>query len=196
MNHLDTILNPFMERRVIVVVTTRKAANSVWTANKSYMFDWSGRTDAYGQPLQGAQIAKVRIGYVYRAFYNLPPSVAASFGSNSGKPVPGNVEAREGVTLWQEEDVQLGGWNTPRLALGGWSLDVHHAYDPMAKTLYRGDGRQQKAEGQFAASIKTVAGGLNATGLMPQGSQTSPARSTRLLPPYFGSRAGRQFIFH
>ncbi len=150
--------------------------------NKSYLFDWSDRTDAYGQPLQGAQIAKVRIGYVYRAFYNLPPSVAASFGSNSGIPLPGNIETREPVTLWQEEEVQIGGWNVPSLALGGWSLDVHHAYDPVAQTLYRGDGRQQKAEGQFASSIKTVAGGLNATGLMPQGSQTSPARSTRLKP--------------
>src|ERR1043166_3238471 len=25
-------------------------------------------------------------------------------------------------------------------ALGGWTLDVHHAYDPQSRTLYLGDG--------------------------------------------------------
>ena len=31
-------------------------------------------------------------------------------------------------------------------ALGGWTLDVHHAYDPQARTLYQGDGSRVTTE--------------------------------------------------
>ena len=31
-------------------------------------------------------------------------------------------------------------------ALGGWTLDVHHAYSPEGKTLYFGDGRRRRGD--------------------------------------------------
>ena len=41
--------------------------------------------------------------------------------------------------------------------LGGWSLDVHHAYDPTARVLYRGDGRRQSGQALGTTIIRTVA---------------------------------------
>ncbi len=31
------------------------------------------------------------------------------------------------------------------MGLGGWSLDVHHAYDPVSRTLFKGDGSRRSA---------------------------------------------------
>lgn len=201
----DTLPSDLIRVELIVEVGGRRQVETRWSRgepspsgqmmcegecllpNLSYVFDWADRTDAYGQPLQGMQMATVRIGYVYRSFYNLPPNVAASFGSTSGKPVPGNVEARVPVTLWQEKDVRIGGWSAPSLSLGGWSLSAHHAYDPLAKTLYRGDGTQQKAQGQAAITIRTLAGWMNGVSLepLPVPPASVPARSVPIYPSAF-----------
>ena len=42
-------------------------------------------------------------------------------------------------------------------ALGGWTVDIHHSYDPVAKTLYLGDGTRLNTEA-MRSQIRTVAG--------------------------------------
>jgi len=77
---------------------------------------WDGR-DAAGRPVAGRQPARVRVGYLY----------AASF-------------PRPELTRWQEWTRSLGTWDARALGLGGWSLTVHHAWDPSGRILYLGDG--------------------------------------------------------
>ncbi len=130
------------------------------TANQSYVFTWDGK-DAYGRILQGKQPVKIRIGYVYDGFYNLPPSIGRSFGIPSGVPIPGDVLARNGVTLWQEQTYSFGSWDVRSQGLGGWSLTVHHAYDPIDNILYQGDGSRRSTNEVADEIIDTIAGNGN-----------------------------------
>jgi RHS repeat-associated protein len=53
----------------------------------------------------------------------------------------------------------MGAWSAAGTdGLGGWTLDIHHAYDPTERVLHRGDGTDVHAE-QIGAVVRTVAGG-------------------------------------
>lgn len=106
-----TVPTPLLRIELVVRVAGRTFTQSFLpTPNQSFTFAWDGK-DAYGRDAQGIQPASISIGYVYPAFYNLPPSLGASFGIPSGQPVPGNVRARQDITLWQEQVIRLGAWD-------------------------------------------------------------------------------------
>ncbi|MBP8297822.1 MAG: hypothetical protein KAX84_17045, partial [Burkholderiales bacterium] len=117
--------------------------------NQSHEFEWDGM-DAYGRSLEGAAIATVRVGYVYGGVYQK----TTRFGYNGDGAISGS-QSRQEVTLWQESRSTLGVF---RGQVGGWMLDVHHTYDPVAKTLYRGNGRRQDGQDALGAVMHTVAG--------------------------------------
>ncbi|RME82360.1 MAG: hypothetical protein D6775_11115, partial [Caldilineae bacterium] len=126
--------------------------------NQRTTFTWDGR-DGYGRRVQGAQAAQVRIGYVYDAVYQEPAELTRAFGALSGIPVSAN-RARQEVILWQEHKTTLhAGWVAPDQGLGGWTLSIHHIYDPMGRTLYLGNGQRRGAAGIVYNVINTVAGG-------------------------------------
>jgi RHS repeat-associated protein len=150
--------------------------------NQTTTFDWDGN-DAFGRPLQGLQVANVSVGYVYQGVYLTPsenPGGAtydALFGHFSyfGTPATGD-RARQTVTLWERKKVQIGHWSAEPLALGGWTLDVQHVYDPNSATLLRGSGDRQPAS-VFGNIITTVAGGGT-------GGDGGPATSASLVAPW------------
>ena len=84
-------------------------------------FVWDG-LDAYGRPVQGRRPAVVRVGYVYDAS---PP-------------------ARQECVLWREQRVLLGDWDARAADLGGWTLNVHHSYDPIGRVLHLGGGGRRE----------------------------------------------------
>src|SRR6266511_497538 len=88
--------------------------------NQHYTFTWDGR-DADGHAVQGKQSATIRLGYVYRGLYPRPEH-----------------------TQWQERTAPLGAWDARIMGLGGWNLNVHHAYDHVGQVLYFGNGRRRK----------------------------------------------------
>ena len=124
-------------------------------ANLKYTFTWDG-TDAFGHELQGGQVAHVRIGYVYPAVYLQPDELQRSFAQFGGTPISGDRTRRE-ITVWQEWDRPVGVLGAGSDALGGWTLSVHHSYDPQAKILYLGDGTRRTTEA-VRSQIETVAG--------------------------------------
>jgi RHS repeat-associated protein len=83
---------------------------------QSYTFAWDGK-DGSGQPIPGKQEAQIRIGYLYKASFPRPE-----------------------ITRWKEWTSALGAQGTSALGFAGWSLSVHHAYDPVESVLYFGDG--------------------------------------------------------
>ena len=120
-----------------------------------------GRTDAYGRFLQGAQPVIVRIGNTYQSLYER----TSRFGYNgNGIPITGN-KARKMVTLWSVWNGTLGNgmpagfgiWDSQPLGLGGWTLDVQHAFDIGAKSLRFGDGTSL-TPAFLPGTITTVAG--------------------------------------
>ena len=125
------------------------------TTNLDYTYIWNGR-DGFGRLIQGLQKVKGRVGYVYNGVYQDPSDPTRAFGTYSGIPITGD-RARQQVTLWQDFETRIGAWDARTPGLGGWSLDVQHAYDPATGMLYSGDG-QSRNVGSVDATITTVAG--------------------------------------
>jgi hypothetical protein len=106
--------------------------------NQTYPFTWDG-ADAYGRVLYGAHPLLIRIGYVYAGTYRAPAQLYRAFGYSGGGLI--GVATRQEITLWQEKRTTIGtGWDARAQGLGGWSLDVHHTYDPGEQVLRLGNG--------------------------------------------------------
>ncbi len=147
--------------QLIAGVANGRAATTVTDiTNQSYDFTWDGK-DAYGRTLQGKQPVTVKIGFTYCGSYQS----TTRFGYNGGGNIAGSRTRRQ-VTMWRTWNGAIGPWDARGQGLGGWTIDAHHAYDPVGKVLYLGDGRQRSAEA-MPTIINTVAGG----GSCPQGSQ-------------------------
>jgi hypothetical protein len=127
----------------------------------TYHFTWDG-LDAYGRPVQGRPLALVRLMYVYDFFYyGGSDDFAASFGQFGetaqvfdGRFACAQPETRFfcGIPIEQTFKRNLGPWEIKEIDnLGGWSLNVHHSYDPGEMVLHKGDGSQQRS-----GSITTV----------------------------------------
>jgi len=78
---------------------------------------------------------------------------------------------RDEVILWREHKTSVGIWEVIGQGLGGWTIDVHHTYDPISKTLYLGDGTRQKGE-SMTAILKTnyIYGSPDGIAVGPDGS--------------------------
>ncbi len=145
-------------------------------AGQSFNFTWDGK-DSYGRTLQGRQPYSSRIGYVYDGEYSNPqPGCSNCFGDPGAGPLP--VPSRQDITFWQKQKGTLGIWDSQsQLYLGGWSLSVHHAFDPVDKILYYGDGRRRNAAD---ARVLTVVAGNGSPdsggdgGPAPQAAVSSP----------------------
>jgi RHS repeat-associated protein len=167
--------------------------------NLTHTFTWDGK-DVYGRTLQGNQPVKVRIGYEYIAqYYATPDTFEASFnrfgtppiavargGSGSGggggggavvfsRPVARTTTPP--IILWQDYETSLG---RLALALGGWSLSIHHAYDVSGRTLYLGNGGRRNADAVGGDIITTVAG----NGLVRYNGDGGPAIEAGLYNPH------------
>ena len=84
---------------------------------------------------------------------------------------------------WQGK---IGGWDDRAQALGGWTLSAHHAYDPRAQTLYRGDGERTSASDHNRLVLNWVIGNGSTYPAPAEGAQ---ARSVAVPAPY-GLAAG------
>jgi len=148
-------------------------------ADQGTTFTWDG-VNAFGQPVQGGQPARVRIGYVYDGYYLRAGSSRRSFGLASGARVAPLIPARQESILWQEHQLKIGPWDSRAPGIGGWSLSPHHAYDPVGKMLYLGDGARRTGSASAYAIINTVAG----TGVNALGGDGGPATASPLSGPH------------
>lgn len=130
----------------------------------SYSHSWNG-LDGYGRPTPRGLVS-LRLGYVYEGIYTATPRFGMVWGGGGGGGgATSNVSVvdataiqgapnREAV-LWSEWQGVLGSIDDRGRGLGGFSLSVHHQYDPVARTLYLGDGTR-RSDVNGSASVRVV----------------------------------------
>ncbi|HUU04147.1 MAG TPA: RHS repeat-associated core domain-containing protein [Myxococcota bacterium] len=115
-------------------------------------FAWDGK-DGWGRDTNGGQPIGVSIGYVYDGVYD----ETNRFGDMGNADAITGSETRQEVALWTKWEGILGGLRVKSLGPEGWSMSVHHVYDPAAKELYLGSG-QKRGASNLGAIVMTVAG--------------------------------------
>lgn len=151
-------LQPTLKRIELTITIAGRQFLDTFPAlpNQHATFTWDG-VDAYGRPVQGQALAVIQIGYVYEAGFGSVKNVGPTFASPPSTPVAISPNRdRMEVTIIQAERLKLGVFRTPS-ALGGWGLSAHHAYDPLNRVLYLGDGTKRTTDGT-AAVVTPVAG--------------------------------------
>ncbi len=145
-------------------------------SNLSYEFTWD-RKDAWGREVQGRQPVNIRIGFQYNLSYGTPSPAAAAFArpTDDYDRVGISRENAGKMTSWRtirdEFGVAVGSLDARGAGLGGWELDIHHAYDERMRTLYRGDGIEVAAESVLDALAGTdQAGDPRDADIAPDGS--------------------------
>ena len=139
--------------------------------NTSFAFRWDG-LDAYDRRVQGRLTATIRVLYVYEFnYYESSTDFSSSFSQfgsdsevfdgrfNCGNRA-GNMDSHFfcGIPIGQTITRAIGSWDArPTHGLGGWSLNEHHAYDPVEKALHRGDGAVVRSEAMPPA-VERLAG--------------------------------------
>lgn len=130
------------------------------TPSQTYDFEWDG-TNVYGQLTQGRQPVVVRLGYVYDSLYQQPAAGNRSFA------LPGVTAltnpGRQELTLSREFRDYIGVQDATAQKMGGWTLDVHHAYNANAQVLYLGTGEQRSANRIDQTVLELVAGSGTST---------------------------------
>ncbi|MBI3768749.1 MAG: hypothetical protein HY271_09680 [Deltaproteobacteria bacterium] len=123
--------------------------------NQQTTFTWD-RMDAYGRQLVGGQTLAVTIDYNYPAVYKEPGPFPEAFNQTGGTTLSVNP-SRQHINLSDHFTTTIGeGLTDARtIGLGGWSLDVHHVYDPTARVLHAGNGSRRRA-GSFARLLSTI----------------------------------------
>ena len=125
------------------------------TPNQVFEFVWDGK-DAYGRKVSGSQIAFVILGYEYGgASYVQPLEYENSFDSPNYTSYPTPIAPRVLPATHLSYSLPIGILDARANSLGGWTLNIHHAYDPVSKTLYFGSGTSRSAS-QIGSSLSTI----------------------------------------
>jgi RHS repeat-associated protein len=143
--------------------------------NVVHTFEWDGK-DVYGRTLDGEQFVSIRIGYEYDAAYYATYEAAAEayarFGSvpvarttadstgNGGSAITLNEVFRGSLkyVIWRDYRAIVGNLDARSHGLGGWSLGVHHVYDPIGRVVHLGNGDRRDAN-NVSTQITRFAGG-------------------------------------
>jgi RHS repeat-associated protein len=137
---------------------------------------WDG-LDAYGRRMEGEQYAQVGIHYDYIPTFEETPR----FAGPPGTTVIG-VPGRNLVGLLQTRSLFIGQHDARSQGLGGWTLNVHHAYNAQSRVLYLGTGDQVRADA-LPPIITTVAGNGTFCGSVTPCGDGGPALQAQLGGP-------------
>ena len=105
---------------------------------------WNG-DDGFGRAMQGPQTALVTLAYYYDGSVNLGDTYGAT-GNTVTVPSASLPAGAASAPLVQAFEVPLGVWDAKGYALGGFSLEVLHAYDAAHQKMFFGWGDQRSAE--------------------------------------------------
>ena len=140
--------------------------------DQKHTYHWNG-VDAYGRFLPSA-LAKIEVCYVYGAVYyesrndfNAAFARLSASGASVGRGGSGGgaaiVQSRT-VKLCRDWEKHLKGYiparNAGSINTNGWTIDVHHSFNPISKIFYKGNGsfRSFESPNFNIGAISTIAG--------------------------------------
>jgi RHS repeat-associated protein len=201
----DSVAPSLKRIEVRVAVGGRVTTDTFLPApNLTYQFRWDGK-DAYGRELAGDWPVDITVSNVYPLEYVWPQWTCVNnrlgpeaqvfglggqecqlAGGGSLPPIlktsaPLSAELRTYMATYPP----LGSAASRMKGIGGWTLDVHHAYDPAARMLFKGDGTQRSAEQM--ARVTTTAAGSGAEGHSGDGGAAVNAQLTSPQPIAVGA---------
>ena len=109
-------------------------------------FTWDGK-DAAGRLVHGTQKAKLEMEYWYPATFGYVSATGAAQGRSFGSSIPTTI-SNAPIFPWpriQLLTVEMGTRGSQGAGFGGWTLNVHHEYDPVMGELTMGDGTRRAA---------------------------------------------------
>ncbi len=149
--------------------------------NLTQFVTWNG-LDGYGRPAPGQQMAHIVIDFMFPAVYYGSGDYSASFARFPTSDFQILGYRRQAISIRREYRVPIAANEVPTTEFGGWSLDIHHVYQPtrgmLAGTLFQGDGTERAID-SLGAVIETVAG----TGYYGGGNGDNEAVRTYLRNP-------------
>ena len=184
------------------------------TPNLDYAFRWDG-LDAYDRAIQGRVTAKINVIYVYDfKYYEATEDFDSSFGQFGsdtqvfdGRFACGNRSGSMdthffcGIPIGQTITRAIGSWDArPTDGLGGWSLNEHHAYDPVERALRRGDGSTVRSEAlppvaeTLAGNDRSGVGGGRGSGNYPKDGAPANEANIDYLADYVRSPDGNLYL--
>ena len=107
--------------------------------NSADVFTFDG-FDVFGRLVQGQQPITVLVGNTYQPVYTNVSRFADTGHFNTSGTLITNGSAINTLTLWKGWSGTLGTWDSRPLGIGGWTVDVNHAYDPVGRVIHFGDG--------------------------------------------------------
>lgn len=125
--------------------------------DREVLFEWDG-LDRFGREVEGGALANVAVEWIYRSqYYGVGDEAALAFARVTSNVSVGPSRLTLGLRRVYQKRLEV----APRalgVGLGGWSLDVHHQYDPTARKLYFGSGGTSLGD-ETERAIETIAGG-------------------------------------
>jgi YD repeat-containing protein len=130
-----------------------------------YNFVWD-RRDVWNKPVTGPAMATVAVAYTVNTGAEIGSAGYYWTVDSFGYPRPvGAVPTRALSRLppfvrWSNFMTlgnPLGVWDARGVGLGGWTLDVHHTYDPRERVVHYGNGGHSRGV-SYVKALKRVAG--------------------------------------
>jgi RHS repeat-associated protein len=139
--------------------------------NQTWPFLWN-HLDLNNNTVYGPQPAWVCVHYWYPAV----PQGTGSFGGGGNGTGAMAIEGPQLIPITRCFELAVGGWDAVGDGLGGWSIDVHHVYDPLHGTLFYGNGERRSTQ-SVPSIVNSIAGGGTST------ADNVPATTAKVVEP-------------
>jgi RHS repeat-associated protein len=131
------------------------------TPSQFVQWTWDQK-DAFGNTIEGQQLATVTVSYIYAGVYTgVPSDTPITFNSvSSTGSIIGSVLVRalNQVARTTVAQVWIGVEDAAPLGLGGWTISPHHVYDPRSYSFWGGDGNRRFPHSPVIQSVPGVTG--------------------------------------
>lgn len=177
----ETVDPAMLAVEVVVEVAGRRfeERHEPLVADMEQVFTWDG-LDAFDRPVAGSVPVNITVTTLIDATYATGPFGAPPTSASSST----GVSTREPVERTRRWSAEVS--STPRPigeSIGGWSLEMHHRYDPISGVLHMGDGTERSVEAYKALGYYWRLTGAGTGGVGGQALESNPQVSAVALGP-------------